>query len=268
MPTQIDHVLIANRVLEQTITDFEQLGFNVFPGGTHHSGKSRNALVSFQDGTYLELIAPVNPDGPFDEATTKRFATGDGLIAFAVSSDNVAGAALHLAHHGLEVSPVNSNGRVRPDGKRTDWQTIRVTSPDDVALPFIISDVTPRNIRVPDGDDAVHPNGVTRVLGLTNVVSNLAATAKLYQDLFHDPGTSVETGIEGAGKALRFAIGDQWLELVEPAEGGNQLRTYLEAKGPRPYEIVFGTGPSDSRGTLQDTNLSHNARLRFVAAGD
>lgn len=266
MPTQIDHVLIANRVLEETIGDYEKLGFNVFPGGTHHSGKSRNALVSFQDGTYLELIAPTNPDGPFDEATERRFANGDGLIQFAVSSENVEHEAQHLAHHGLKVSPVNGNGRVRLDGQRTDWQTIRVSTPEDVALPFIISDVTPRNVRVPDGKNAVHPNGITRVLGVTNVVSNLADTVNYYQQLFHDRGTSVETDIEGAGSAIRFTIGDQWLELVEPAAGENPLRTYLDAKGPRPYEIVFGNGRVDlsSRGELQDTTLSHNARLRFV----
>jgi hypothetical protein len=264
MPTQIDHVLIANRVLEETIANYEKLGFNVFPGGTHTSGKSRNALVSFEDGTYLELIAPVNPDGPADDPALQRFFRGDGLIQFAVSSADVTAEAEHLAHHGLQVSPVASNGRNRLDGKRTDWQTIRLVTPDDVFLPFIISDVTPRNVRVPDGADAVHPNGITRVLGVTNVVSNLPDTVNFYRQLFHDPGTPVDTGIEGAGRAYRFAIGSQWLELVEPAEGDNPLRAYLDQKGPRPYEVVFGTGPSDSRGELQDTTLSHNARLRFV----
>lgn len=262
MPTQIDHVLIGIRVLEDGIRDYRALGFNAQPGGTHLSGRSRNGLVPFQDGTYLELISPVNPDD-LDERWLERVGKGDGFTAFAVSSDDVEHEAEHLKSHGLEVAGVNANGRNRPDGKRTDWKTTRITPPDDVALPFLISDVTPRNIRVPDGDAAVHDNGVTGVLGLTNVVSNLDATVALYQALLHDSGTTVANEIEGAETTVRFPIGNQWLELVKPA-AGSELETYLNAKGPRPYEIVFGTGSGNGRGELLPLETAHGARLRIV----
>ncbi len=262
MPTQIDHVLIGIRVLEDGIRDYQALGFNAHAGGTHLSGRSRNGLVPFQDGTYLELISPVNPDD-LDEHWQNRVGKGDGLTQFAVSSDDVEQEAEHLSAHGLDVASVSANGRNRPDGKRTDWKTTRITAPDDVALPFLISDVTPRNIRVPDGEGAIHDNGVTGILGLTSVVSNLDATVQLYRALLHDSGTTAANEIEGAETTVRFRIGNQWLELIKPA-AGSDLETYLNAEGPRPYEIVFGTGLGSGRGELLPLETAHGARLRIV----
>ncbi len=53
----IDHIVIAVGDLERTIVDYQELGFTVFPGGEHPGGRSHNALVIFEDGSYFELIA-------------------------------------------------------------------------------------------------------------------------------------------------------------------------------------------------------------------
>ncbi|HKX52110.1 MAG TPA: VOC family protein [Candidatus Binatia bacterium] len=52
----IDHLVIVVKDLEQAANDYQQLGFTVVPGGKHPVG-SHNVLISFADGSYLEVIA-------------------------------------------------------------------------------------------------------------------------------------------------------------------------------------------------------------------
>src|SRR5207244_2292539 len=48
-----------------------------------------------------------------------------------------------------------TGGRTRPDGIRLDWRTAILSAP----LPFIIQDLTSRELRVPQGAAAQHANG-------------------------------------------------------------------------------------------------------------
>ena len=52
----IDHIIIVVKDLDQAAKDYQQLGFTVVPGGQHPVG-SHNVLISFRDGSYLEIIA-------------------------------------------------------------------------------------------------------------------------------------------------------------------------------------------------------------------
>ena len=54
---QLDHVVIKVNDLEGAMADYEALGFSVVVGGEHLAWGSRNALIPFKDGTYLELIS-------------------------------------------------------------------------------------------------------------------------------------------------------------------------------------------------------------------
>jgi hypothetical protein len=56
MLRSIDHLVIVVRDLQQAAKDYQELGFTVVPGGKHPVG-SHNVLISFADGSYLELIA-------------------------------------------------------------------------------------------------------------------------------------------------------------------------------------------------------------------
>ena len=58
----MDHLVILVGELEDAIASYEELGFRVTPGGEHADGLTRNALVPFADGTYLELVAFIDPD--------------------------------------------------------------------------------------------------------------------------------------------------------------------------------------------------------------
>src|SRR5258708_13600632 len=57
MISAIDHIVILVHDLDRAVRDYTTLGFTVVPGGEHADGRSRNALIAFADGAYLELIA-------------------------------------------------------------------------------------------------------------------------------------------------------------------------------------------------------------------
>ncbi|MBA3823182.1 MAG: VOC family protein, partial [Ktedonobacterales bacterium] len=145
MLTQIDHVVIVVRDLAAAMRDYAALGFTVTPGGAHAGGQTHNALVAFADGTYLELIAFIQPDQPSPHYWYPRLAEGEGIEDFCVLADDLAADAARWAAQGLAVVGPDAGGRQRPDGTELRWQTVRFTQAAGAALlPFAIADDTPR----------------------------------------------------------------------------------------------------------------------------
>ena len=58
MNVEFDHAVIAVHDLERATKEFTDAGFIVIPGGRHDEIPTRNALIVFEDGGYLELLAP------------------------------------------------------------------------------------------------------------------------------------------------------------------------------------------------------------------
>ena len=57
MLQNIDHIVIVVRDLARASADYARAGFTVTPGGEHTGGATHNALITFADGAYLELLA-------------------------------------------------------------------------------------------------------------------------------------------------------------------------------------------------------------------
>ena len=81
MSLHFDHAVIAVQNLDVAIQDYCDLGFTVFRGGVHANRATENALIVFEDGTYLELLARTN-EQPVA-----------GLIDFGVLLNNEIGRA-------------------------------------------------------------------------------------------------------------------------------------------------------------------------------
>jgi hypothetical protein len=153
----LDHVVYVARDLAEAVEDHKRRGFTVTPGGEHAGGVTHNALVCFADGSYLELVAFRRPD------PTHRWwnhAANGGFADFAVLSDDLAQDLSSLKD--LVVREAAEGGRTRPDGVSLRWRAAFLRAP----LPFLIEDLTPRDLRVPGGDAARHANGVTGVATL------------------------------------------------------------------------------------------------------
>ncbi len=194
----LDHVVIVVRDLDAVAAAYTAAGFTVAPGGRHPGRNTRNALVVFADGAYLELIAY---DAPSPEERWWRVldAHGEGLVDFALLPRDVAAMGEIVSgarERGLAGLAERPGGRVRPDGVQVAWQSARPATPD---LPFLCADVTPRALRVPEGELRRHGNGAIGIAQVRVAVRDLRATLGRYRSyLGQDAVVDDEVPLQGA----------------------------------------------------------------------
>ncbi|HKG26535.1 MAG TPA: VOC family protein, partial [Thermomicrobiales bacterium] len=115
----IDHVVILVDEIEAAMARYRELGFTVVPGGRHPSA-TENALVSFRDGSYLELIAfweESDESHPFH----RHRAAGPGIIAYALAADDLEETVAGLRGRGAAYSDPQAGARLRLDGVEVAW---------------------------------------------------------------------------------------------------------------------------------------------------
>jgi len=176
--TGIDHVVLVVTDLDRAVAEHTARGFTVTPGGEHAGGLTHNALVGFADGSYLELIAFHDVAAARGKHSWQPVAErGGGWSDFALASDDLAADAAALRE--VLARPVENGGRTRPDGVAVAWQVARLVAP----LPFLIEDITLRQVRVPSGAAATHANGTRGVGGIVLGARDVAATSARYARL-------------------------------------------------------------------------------------
>jgi hypothetical protein len=260
MIKQIDHIVILVHDLEGAMGDYGELGFTVVPGGEHADGRSRNALIAFSDGSYLELIAFKDSLVP-ESHMFYRPGNPEGLVTFAVLPTDIESDVRAAHERGLELDGPRPGGRLRPDGQRLEWKTAAPTSHD---LPFLCADVTPRELRVPEGSAHDHPNGATGISALGIVVSNLEESVRRYSALLGPdvpPGDPQETP---EGKETTFRLGDALIVLAQPSGEGDPGK-YLKERGEGPYLLAPSARP-DIRPEVSDPAHTHGVLLALVSA--
>ena len=249
MLNRLDHLVILVRDLDQAIREYEVLGFTVIPGGEHADGLTRNALIPFRDGSYLELVAFLDPEDPRENVWGWRafLPSGGGMIDYCAASDDLGDDAHALEERGLGVEGPTDGGRRLPDGKEIRWRVARIRQ-DGRLLPFLIEDVTPRSLRVPGGPVAEHPNGATGISRLELAASNERAATRSLAALVGAPDV----------RAGSFRVGTCTLSLAVGREPGARRR--LDAVGPGPLAAWLSTGGGgEARGL--DRRLSEGAGL-------
>lgn len=249
----IDHLVVVVKNLDQAAKDYAQLGFTVVPGGQHPVG-SHNALISFRDGSYLELIAF------YREATDHRWweplGKGERLVDFCFQTDDLRGDTKKLKDAGVAINDPVPWSRKRPDGYELKWLLSLATGSDRGVAPFLIEDVTPRGERIPQ--QCTHENGVTGIDKVTVAVGELAPIEKWYGALLGEKGQPVTVGELGA-EGLRFQARPHILEFLTPRDPGSPLIDWLRRFGPSLYSAVLtGSGALPQR---LDDRLTHGAEF-------
>lgn len=185
MDIQIDHVVIAGKNLDEMRAGFTSVGLTPDEGGTHADGQTHNVLIGFEDGSYLELIAPVPGGTAPDHAWSQYMNNNAGVCAWAIRSNDIRADVEMFRQRGITVSDPTPGGRNRPDGVRLEWITAQLgDGPLGSVLPFLIQDVTPRELRVPRTQSA---EGLIR--GVAEVVvsasaGNLDSAIELFRETF------------------------------------------------------------------------------------
>jgi hypothetical protein len=159
MRLDLDHATVCGSDLEAMRRAFRDVGLRTTYGGPHANGVTHMDLVAFEDGSYLELIAPLAAVGGASGMMSgwAGLMKGDaGAGAWAVRSDDVHAEAARLRAAGIEVRGPEAGGRKRPDGSALEWETA-IVGPGAAGsvLPFVIEDKTPRRLRVPEASSLV-----------------------------------------------------------------------------------------------------------------
>ncbi|HET7729657.1 MAG TPA: VOC family protein [Usitatibacter sp.] len=235
MRFRLDHVVIAVHDLARAVEDYRALGFTVQMGGRHPGRTSHNALVAFEDGAYLELIAWPEP-GPAERWYNVLTAHGEGFMDFALIPEDVPRAIDEARSRGLTMNGPVDGSRVRPDGREIKWRTGRQTTFD---LPFFCGDVTPRELRVPGGDVRRHANGALGVARIAVGVHDVEVSRARYRALLGTPD---------------LAVGETRLELVARI-----------AAPEGPCAMTIRTSMPSKAGRL-DTTLTHRAAIELATA--
>jgi catechol 2,3-dioxygenase-like lactoylglutathione lyase family enzyme len=242
----IDHVVILVPELEAAVESYRRLGFTVVAGGRHNVA-THNALIAFQDGAYIELIA-FWEDAP--KHRWQRFlALGGGLVDYCMRTDDLRGDVARLRAAGVAMSEDQPMSRLRPDGYRLEWKLALATETQGVT-PFLIEDVTPREERLPR--ETKHANGVTGIATVTVAVGDLGLPARLVPLL--GPSTSIEHG-------ARYETNGYRLDFVTPGDSG-AMADHVAGRG---VGGVFALALKTTGAPVTlDPAQAQNARLSLV----
>lgn len=259
---QLDHLVILVKDLDAAIEDYDELGFNVVPGGTHADGLTANALIPFADATYLELIAFTERDEPQPHRWWSFTKQGGGLIDYALLSQDLPNEVTHLAAEHLLFDGPHESGRARPDGTRLAWRG--AFAPSGSALPFLIQDLTPRKLRVPQGEITDHPNGVRGIARVIVGVSDVNSTAKSYGKLLAiDPPASY-TDRDLEAETAEMKIAPSRVVLAQPQSADLPLALQVERRGSGIYAAwLLVDEPVATMGWL-NPRRTHGARLQIM----
>jgi hypothetical protein len=237
---RVDHATVAGKDLKIMMANLADVGIRCEYGGPHSNHATEMALISFPDGSYLELIAPQpNADTKALAAHewTKQMQNNAGPCAWAVQSADLAAELKRLQLTGVSVSPLKRSGRERPDGKRLEWEAAQIgEEPRGTFFPFAIRDLTPRRDRAflngkPSTKDF---NGVARVV---IAVRDLRASVQRYRSAyaFPQPLGQVDSNF---GAHLALFTGSP-VVLAAPLNADSWLAARLEQFGEGPCAFIL-----------------------------
>jgi catechol 2,3-dioxygenase-like lactoylglutathione lyase family enzyme len=234
---QIDHVTVCGADLKTLQSALNTEGIPTVYGGKHANGATEMALVSFPDGGYVELIAPL-PGATGDQLPwIKQMQGNAGPCAWALAGKDIGTEVKRLSAAGVPVGEPVPAGRQRPDGVRLEWSTSVVgAEPRGTFFPFLIQDHTPRKQRVyPDGKPVTTDfKGIIRVV---IAVRNLDAAVKRYRDAYGLPAPIKQVDKEFGGQLA--LVGSAPVVLVQPLTQDSWLAERIDQFGEGPCAFVL-----------------------------
>ena len=229
----LDHVVFFVDDLDDAVTRFSALGFTVTLGGIN--GPTHNALIAFENETYIELIALrsvgtrrlfkllrrlglLRLRGLFKKDLNTRlfrwFSRPQGFTDICFRAPSLEAVEENCSENGHALTSIVPFNRHRPDGVTVSW---RLMGSVELSQPFFIEDETPLTDRIPDGAAREHANGA---VGITELVTRAPLNfspdnATTAVNRIHRRGR-FGVGIKTTGAAKRLSVGsvytaDVWL---------------------------------------------------------
>jgi hypothetical protein len=249
---ELDHVSICGSNLDALRQDFTDVGLTADLGGPHGNGITQMASIGFDDGTYIELIAPIKPGATAGSDWSKFMSEDAVTCAWAVGTNVLLQEVDRLKKAGVAVKGPDSGSRKRPDGMSIEWKTADVgNGTPGSTLPFAIEDETPRAWRV-QISASVQGSPLTGVENVVLGVNNLDAAIALLKKAYGWSDPLLETQ-KDIGKMAYFP--GEPVILAAPA-GGGWLADRLAKYGESPVAYLLAS--RDFAGAVKKYKLSGN----------
>jgi len=234
---ELDHASICGSNLDNLRQSFTDVGLTPDMGGPHGNGITQMASVGFDDGTYLELIAPIKPGASAGSDWAKFMSEDAVTCAWAVGTNVLLQEVDRLKRAGIPVKNPEPGSRKRPDGMSIEWKTADVGgSTAGSTLPFIIEDQTPRAWRV-QPSASLQGAPISGIESVVVGVNNLDASIALFRKAYGWADPLVENQ-KDFGK-LAYFPGEPVI-LAAPS-GGGWLSERLAKYGETPVAFLLNT---------------------------
>ena len=240
---KVDHASICVSQLEPLRAVFAAARLTTDYGGPHANGGTHMALLGFDDGSYLELIAPMKPGGADASPWGKMIASSAGTCAWAVGTKDIREEVNRLKQAGIPTDGPIPGSRKRPDGQLIQWQTAGV-GPDGAGavLPFMIQDMTARELRVKPSS-SLKKSGLTGVSVVVIGVKDLDSSIALFRKAYGWPEPKIEEQ-KDFGAKLAYFPGNPAI-LATPSDPNGWLAKRLETYGNSPIAFLLGSNSSE-----------------------
>jgi glyoxalase-like protein len=239
----LDHASICGSDLDALQGAFADAGLKPDYGGPHTTGGTHMAFLGFDDGSYLELIAPQTPGSAETSPWGKLLAGNAGPCAWAVSSDDLQKEVDRLRAAGLSTDGPIKGSRKRPDGLAIEWLTAQVgRGTPGSTLPFMIEDRTPREWRV-QTSASVKESPLAGIDLVVLAVSDMKAAVDQFRKAYGWSEPLTENHGEFGAKMAYFP-GEPVL-LVSAIDNKSWINERLQKVGETPIALLLATQDFD-----------------------
>ena len=248
MQLKLDHVTMCGPDLDAMRRACAAAGLPSEYGGPHANRATHMALVGFEDGSYLELIAPFAAEA---HATgimggwSNFMRENAGPSAWAVASSDIHAEVQRLRAMKIPVRGPDPGGRTRADGTLLEWETaILGEGSAGSLLPFMIQDKTPRKLRV-QPSPTLEDSGITGVDAVVLGVRDLEAAAAQFREAYGWAEALREEQPEFGARLAHFPRTPVILAAAVVSRqdaGATQLRARLQRFGECPAAFLLTVG--------------------------
>ena len=235
---EIDHALYGGRDLDTLVESFSSAGMEPVAGGEHQHDITHNALLGFDNGTYIELIAPRDPTQ--ETNVRNAFFQGEaGPCGWAVAVDDIDAEVTRFRDGDIPVDGPEYHERETPDGETIEWEVAYPGGGEPGrTLPFLIEDHTPRPRRI-QPSPSVSGTPLTGIAEVVIGVDDLESTIDRFRRGYDldDPARGTDEPLE-----LEYASFPEFPALLTtPARPQTWLADRVDRFGSLPWGILLGT---------------------------
>lgn len=202
----IDHVVILVRDLDKAQQAYARMGFTLTPRGFHTLGSQNHCLMF--GGDYVELLAVPKPH-PAMQYFTDFLATGEGLGAIALATDDAGGLHASLAADGIAAdAPLDFSRPVEGLGNARFRIVLLPPDASPGCRMFACQHFTREIVWRPEHQR--HANGATQIAAVAVVAEDPESGAARYGRLLRAKPQRIEEGLLVRTGSAPIALASRW----------------------------------------------------------